>query len=407
MTDPVDHVTQIVRKPDLIMTLDVSAIPAQAAGAGQYVFSLARGLAAEPSVSTTLVSRRNDASRWLEGPNGGTDASRPAARPRMQAIAPRSRPLRLAWEQAVFPHWLNRERPDVHHSPHYTMPELARVPTVVTVHDCTFFDHPEWHERSKVLLFRRAIRVAARRADAIICVSRTTADHLVRVCDVKAPIFVAPHGFDRRRFSPDEVASGEDAALLNQCGIDPDVPFIAFVGTIEPRKGVSTLIRAFAMLQQSHRELSLVIAGQLGWGTSQVSRALQEVPRPSRVVQLGYVADPVVPALLRNAAAVAYPSLAEGYGLPALEALACGAKLVTTSGTAMAELAGDAALLVPPGDPAALADALHEVMTEPAGRADKRRMRSIETASGYTWARSVQRHLEAYRQAAGAGGHLG
>jgi len=400
----------------LSLTLDVSAIPARAAGAGQYVLALARALAAEPSVAPTLVSRRSDAARWR---HPGQDGTRPeeeaswadaAGRGRaggvtapleVAAIAPDTRPTRLAWEQLVLPRWLSRRSPAVHHGPHYTMPERSSVPSVVTVHDCTFFDHPEWHQRSKVLVFRRAIRVAARRAAAIICVSQATAEQLSSVCEVRAPVFVAPHGVDHERFVPREVRPGADDEVLEPLGIDRHWPFVLFVGTIEPRKGVSTLVRAFGALSRRHRDLRLVIAGQPGWGTSEVERAIATVAGGERILRLGYVADGAVPALLRRAVVAAYPSLAEGYGLPAIEALACGTPLVTTTGTAMAELAGSAAVLVSPGDAGGLADAIDEVLGEGAERAEARRDAGLTTASAYTWSASLARHLDAYRFAAG------
>ncbi|MGH9092103.1 MAG: glycosyltransferase family 4 protein, partial [Acidimicrobiales bacterium] len=310
--------------------------------------------------------------------------------------APSARPLRLAWEQVLLPGVVRRAAAEVHHGPHYTMPRRAPVPVVVTVHDCTFFDHPEWHERSKVLVFRRAIRVAARRAAAVVCVSRTTAERLQDLVAVRGPVVVAPHGVDHERFGPEEPWPGADAAALHALGLPPGRPFLVHVGTLEPRKDVPGLVRAFDRLAPGHPDLLLVLAGHRGWGTEAVARAVAASPHRDRVVRTGYVPDPAVPALLRRAAAVAYPSLEEGYGLPALEALACGAPLVTTEGTAMAELAGEAALLVPPGDPAALAGALEEALAGGSAASGRRRL-GLAAAAGRTWAASAERHMEAYR----------
>ena len=375
----------------LRLTLDVSAVPATPAGAGRYTLELAAALADRDDVDLTLVSRRADGERWqtLADHHDGS---------RVLATAPTPRPLRLAWEQVALPGVLRRAGPDVHHGPHYTMPRRSPVPVVVTVHDCTFFDHPEWHERSKVAVFRRAIKQAARRADAVVCVSRTTAERLSELFPVSGPVVVAPHGVDHARFGPEEPSPGADADALVELGIDPDRPYVLHVGTLEPRKDVPGLVRAFDRVAAAHPDALLVIAGHRGWGAEDVARAVDSSAYRERMVRTGYVKDPAVPALLRRAAAVAYPSLEEGYGLPALEALACGAPLVTTEGTAMAELAGPAALLVPPGDPGALAGALEVLLSGGGSAAAERRRLGLEVAAERTWAASAERHMEAYRR---------
>jgi len=148
----------------------------------------------------------------------------------------------------------------------------------------------------------------------------------------------------------------------------------------------------------SDPELSLVIAGLDGWGTKEVNDAISRAAHGDRIRRVGYVPDDAVPALLRQAAAVAYPSLDEGFGLPALEALACGAPLVTTKGTAMAEVTGDAALLIPPGDAAALAQAL-DALVKGGPDIDRLRQTGPEVASHYTWEASAEAHAEVYRSA--------
>jgi glycosyltransferase involved in cell wall biosynthesis len=376
----------------LSVTLDVTAVPRKPAGAGRYTIELARALAERDDVSLTAIARRNDVTRW----------QKMAAETAFDVVAaaPGPRPMRLAWEQLGLPRLLAKLDPAVHHGPHYTMPERSTTPVVVTIHDCTFFDHPEWHERSKVVVFRRAIARAAARAQAIVCVSQTTAERLRSVCTVTAPVFVAPHGVDHERFVPTEPSRGADRDALGRFGLN-DRPYVLFVGTIEPRKGVATLVRAFDQVAGRHPDALLVVAGQPGWGGSDVEQALDGATQRDRIRLLGYVPDLVVPALLRSAAAVAYPALEEGYGLPALEALACGAPLITTTGTAMAEFAHGAAVLVSPGSVGELADALDAVLdgTDQAERAE-RRAKGIALALERTWATSAALHCTAYRAAA-------
>jgi glycosyltransferase involved in cell wall biosynthesis len=378
----------------LRVSLDVSAVPDRPVGAGHYILQLAGQLAVRPDIDLVLCSRTADRARWAP--------MVPAAN--LLAVAPGPRPLRLAWEQLRLGPLLATSGVTVHHGPHYTIPRRPPVPTVVTVHDLSFFDAPEWHERSKVALFRRAIRRAAREAAVVVCPSQVTAEALGRWCTVEAEVVVAPHGVDTARFRPDEPSPGADAERL--AAIDSRLtsgrPLLVFVGTLEPRKDVPTLVRAFSNVASRHPEALLVLAGGRGWGADEVDAAVVTSGLGRRVVQTGYVDDAAIPALLRSAAAAVYPSLYEGFGLPALEALACGTTLVTTSGTAMEEVAGASALLVRPGDGPALADMLDTVL---AGRGDdraasERRSLGFEIVDRHSWQASADLHAMAYRSAA-------
>ena len=362
------------------VSVDVSAIPAALTGAGRYVDELTRALAEVDGLDLTLVSRRNDRTRW-------------SGRGRLVAAAPGPRPLRLAWEQLWLPRLLDRLGVAVHHAPHYTMPERTRVPTVVTIHDMTFFDHPEWHERRKVPVFRRAITRAAERGAALICVSETTAARFRDRFPNAAPVFVAPHGVDHERFTAAGDADLDHAALA---ALGVTAPYIAFVGTLEPRKDVGALVRAFDVVAAHRRDLTLVIAGRRGWGDAGTDTAVAAARARDRIRRMGYIDVDAMPSLLRKAAAVAYPSRDEGFGLPVLEAMACGAPVVTTAGTVMEEVAGDGALLVKPGDVSGLAAALDALLDD---GADVRalRARAVARAGRFTWSASAERHVAAYR----------
>jgi glycosyltransferase involved in cell wall biosynthesis len=375
----------------LDVSLDVSAVPSQPVGVGRFALDLVSALVARADVSLTLWCRRTDSRRW-ERP-----CAPPGFAPTLRAVAPEPRPLRLAWEQLALGRLVDRCGVSVHHGPHYTMPERARVPCVVTVHDLTFFEHPEWHQRSKVRVFRRAITVAARRARVVVCDSEHTAERLGALCPPAGRVFVVPLGVDLSRFTA--TAGPSDTELREALGVRG--PYVLFLGTLEPRKAVPELVAAFDTIAPRFPDLSLVLAGRPGWGTAAIDRAIAAARHAERILRTGYVPDDAVAALLRGASAVAYPAKEEGFGLPALEALACGAPLVTTAGTVMAEVAGSAATTVRAGSVDELADALEAVVGGD-GVADRRRT-GLAVAASYTWERCAQGHRDAYEWAASSG----
>jgi glycosyltransferase involved in cell wall biosynthesis len=374
----------------LRVSYDATAVPANPVGAGRYTIDLARALGALDELDLDIWCRSDDGGRMIREMDGPG---------RFLPRAPKSRARRLAWEQAVLPRAVDGLGVDVHHGPHYTMPERCRTPVVVTVHDLTFIEHPEWHERSKVWLFRRALRVAAAKAKVIVCVSATTADRLTELLSPRGQVIVVPHGVDQTRFHPanpaDELDEG-DAAVLERLGVRGR--YVLFVGTLEPRKAIPDLVAAFDSIADRNKDLSLVIAGGRGWGAAAVDEAIAQARCREWIRTTGYVDDNEVAVLMRRSAVVAYPALEEGFGLPALEALASGVPLVTTAGTAMAEVAGEAALLVGAGDRSVLADAIEETVS--GGREVRSRVAAgLKVAGAHTWEVSALGHLRAYRLA--------
>jgi glycosyltransferase involved in cell wall biosynthesis len=364
------------------VTLDVSAVPRRLAGAGRYVFELARRLPAF-GVATTLVTRRDDAIRWRDS----------SPRSVVAPIVPDNRVVRLVYERWSLGTSSSARSANVWHAPHYTMPHRGSTPTVVTIHDLTFFTNPEWHERAKVTFFRRAIAYAARHASVLISVSAFTARQLDELIPDHAPLVVAPHGVDLVRFTTE---SDRDGDLLSTHGLSSGVPYVLFVGTLEPRKGVDVLLRAFEEVARGDDRIELWLAGQSGWGLDDIDQSIATHPAATRIRRLGFVDETVLPALLRQSRSVAYPSRGEGFGLPVLEALACGAMVVTSANTVMSDVAGDAAVLVVPGDVEGLARELAAVNAMSDIERSHRSLVARSRAEQFTWESSLAQHLVAY-----------
>ena len=385
------------------VAIDVSAVHPIAGGGHTYAHLLTRYLPAQGIDPLCVTRTDGDASEW-----DGCE---------VLSIAPTSRPARLLWEQTRLLRTLHDAGPAqgiaVLHSIHYTMPERPRLvdglARVVTIHDLTFFSRPQDHTRAKRLFFRRAISVAAQRADHLICVSERTARELLSTVKVSVPVEVIPHGIDRTRFAPDAPHADDDVAILAELGIS--APFVLHLGTLEPRKNVGRLIEALAQVRRitnkgangkssnagnasnaAHKDVSLVLAGGAWPGVREA------LPTPEGLVihHLGVVRDAHIPALLRRAECMAYPSLAEGYGLPVIEALSCGASVVTSKGSVMEELAGEAAIYADPTSTDDLARALSRAL---AGEGPDRSTR-LAVAARYDVHESARRHAELYRRLA-------
>jgi glycosyltransferase involved in cell wall biosynthesis len=369
----------------LKVALDVSAVPPQVAGAGRYIVEVARRLPLR-DVSTTLVTRRDDTERWA--------ALSPEAN--LAPLVPSSRATRLATEAYLLGASTTAKENDLWHAPHYTMPRRHSTPCVVTIHDLTFFTNPEWHERSKVAFFRRAITFSAQHASVLISVSDYTARLMEELFPQHAPIVVAPLGVELDTFSPDRSYDGD---LFERHGLALGSSYVLFVGTVEPRKGLDLLLDAFSEVARQDDAVELWLCGQVGWGEGPIEVSLSTHPFGARIRRLGFVHDDLLPALYRGARAVAYPSRGEGFGLPVLEAMACGATVVTSAETVMAEVAGEGAYLVPVGDVAALAQALSDALAESSDERAERAVRSRLRAGNFTWDRCLDQHLSAYELA--------
>lgn len=292
-------------------------------------------------------------------------------------------PARIAWEQAAGPLAAARDRLDLFHGPVNVLPLLLPCPGVVTVHDLAFLAYPEAYHPAKRRYLKLATALSVRRAARVIAVSAATRDELVRRLGVPERKVTVVHNAVDPAFKP--LPAAEIAAFR----AEQELPerMVLFVGTLEPRKNLVGLLDAFARIAPE-TDAHLVVVGGKGWLYDEVFARLARLGLTERVRFAGFVPDAQLPLWYNAAEVFVYPSLYEGFGLPPLEALACGTSVVTSNASSMPEVVGDAALLADPDDPDALAAALRRLLSDP-GLRTMLRERGLARAAVFSWARTA------------------
>ena len=272
---------------------------------------------------------------------------------------------------------------DLVHYPTGIGPRLSKLPVVLTVHDLCFFHHPEWFSRSRALYYRCVMAAGIRRADCIIADSQATAEDIIRFMNIPAErIDVVPLGVDAR-FTP---ASTEEKKRVREQYNLPE-RFFLFVGTVEPRKNLARLVQAWSLIRDSAPPL--VIVGRHGWGDA--------ISFPPDIIRLDYAAQELLPALYSAATAFVWPSLMEGFGLPPLEAMACGTPVLSSNTSSLPEVVGDAAIQVDPLDTQAIADGM-AALAEDADLRERLRKKGLERAAGFSWQSTAAKTRAVYEK---------
>jgi len=373
--------------------LDISSALAQGAGVGRTTRELAAALHALPDGPDLVLLHNRAAGLSLE-------RMPPALHPlprlevplgnkawRLALLAAR-RPLR-AWG-------LDQLHYDVFHGLDSIAPPLTQ-PIVLTLYDLTTLLFPQHHTLLNRLYSRLALPLMVRRASAVIAISESTARDAIRLLGVPAErLHVVWIGVDHTRFTPRDPAVARQR-VREALNIEP--PYILSVGTLEPRKNLSTLLAAYATLERSAPRL--VLAGARGWHAQALAAQVQAPALRDRVVLPGYVPDDLLPDMYAGAECFVYPSLYEGFGLPPLEALACGTPVITSTTSSLPEVVGDAALLVEPTRPDELAAALRRILEDEHLRDDLRRRGPLRAAR-FSWERCARETMHVYRRVCAA-----
>jgi glycosyltransferase involved in cell wall biosynthesis len=303
-------------------------------------------------------------------------------------------------EQVKVPLALKREGVTLFHAPHYVLPPLVRCKSVVTIHDCIHLMFPQYLPNRFALAYARAaIGQAAKRATRVMTVSETSKRDILRYVDTEADkIDVIYNAYDDRfAVEPRE----EDVVRVRERFQLHD-EFVLYAGNVKPHKNVERLIQAFHLVRQSGLDhLKLVIIGDEVSRYAALRRAVHKHQLHKYVRFLGYLPEETLAVMYRLAGVFVFPSLYEGFGLPPLEAMASGTPVVTSNISSLPEVAGDAALLVDPYEPAAIADGIARVLTDERIRRELR-AKGLARARQFSWEASVRRVRDIYLEASRA-----
>jgi len=353
-------------------------------GIGNYVRRLIRALSAlDPDVDFYVLHSRKDQNPPLPGPNFRPVACWTPSHHRLERWALGAEIARLGL--------------DLIHSPDFIPPAFGYRRSVVTIHDLNFLYYPQFLTAASRRYYNEQIEWAVRHTDHILVDSHSTKVDLVSLLDVDSEKVTVVHLAADAAFRPLSDAAGGHA--LAKHNLQPG--YLLCVGTLEPRKNLVGLLRAYRMLLDMEVTTApLVVVGGKGWLYDDVFQHVHKLRLTEQVCFLHDVPDADLPMLYNAASALATPSFYEGFGLPALEAMACGTPVVVSERASLPEVVGEAGLLVNPDDPADIAQALSRVLTEETLRAQMRK-KGLAQATGFTWEETARKTLAVYRAVVG------
>ncbi len=302
---------------------------------------------------------------------------------------------RIVWEQAIQPFVLPPF--DLHHAMAFVAPLLNPRPFVVTVYDLTFIRYPKRLTTARRLYLRLLTGITCQRARRVLAISHSTGRDLTELYGIpSAKIDVTPLGYDTTRFQP------LPAAQIEQFKRSKSLPerFWLFLGTLEPRKNLVMLLEAYAALG-AHERLPLVLAGGKGWDYAPLLAAIETHGLKHEVHLPGFIPDEDMALWYNSADVFVYPSVFEGFGLPVLEAMACGTPVITSNVSSLPEVAHDAGLCLPPHDVSAWVEALRHTAADADWRRQARTA-GLQSADRYRWETTARQTIESYRRALGA-----
>lgn len=294
------------------------------------------------------------------------------------------------WRNHRFQSYACETKPSLYHETNYVPFDFQHGPTIITVCDLSFVRHPEWHPVDRVKYFEEYCLPKLGQVEAVITISEFSRREILNLLNVdQDKIYVTPLGVDQS-FTPGK----------NRMQGLPE-RYILYVGNPEPRKNLQMLLYAYRSLPKNLQErYPLVLAGAKGWHTNEIKKTLRSFHKDGKIISTGYIPQALLPDLYRGASLFVYPSLYEGFGLPVIEAMACGVPVITSNTTSLPEVVGDAGVLVNPYDIDELREALHELLiNEKMG--SEMIERGLERAKLFTWEKCARETLDVYEKLLG------
>jgi glycosyltransferase involved in cell wall biosynthesis len=364
--------------------LDGFALIKPKTGVGHYTLELAQALAAlQPEHSFELISPY---------PFPEEISQEIACLPNLRTVSVKMNGLNRRWWAVGLPRYVRKAQLDLFHGTNYEVPLWNRRRNVITVHDLSVFTHPETHDTRMAGRARRRLPIMLRTASRVITPTEAVKNELATQFKIDPTRIAVTHEAPRKNFFP--VESDEAVAVRGRLEIDDD--FILFVGTIEPRKNLKMLLRAFArILKETPLRPQLVIAGAEGWLIEEFSEAATANDFGDRLRLTGYLNDEDLRALYSSCKLFVYPSLYEGFGLPPLEAMACGAPVIASRIPAHEETLNDNALLVDPHDDVALSQAIIGLLENESAR-ERLAKNGKQHAKHFSWDKTAELTFRVY-----------
>jgi alpha-1,3-rhamnosyl/mannosyltransferase len=358
-------------------------------GVGHYTFELARALALySPPDEFELISPRP----FLSTSENAVEEALPS---NLRTVEAQVGPISRRWFLFGLPRYIRQQRLTLFHGTNYEVPLRKICPTILTIHDLSLLLHANTHEAPRVRRARSRLPLMARAATLIVTPTESVRHEICEHLKVALNRVVSVPEAPRSIFYPQNAAA--TLPTRKRLGIEGD--FLLFVGTLEPRKNLPTLIRAFRqILRETNASLQLVIAGKKGWLIDDFFAQVNESELKDKIIFTGYLPDKDLRALYSSCSAFVYPSLYEGFGLPPLEAMACGAPVIASRIPSITEVVGDEALLVNPTNERELA---REVICLLQDESLRQRMArgGLQRAARFSWQRTAQLMRDVYEEA--------